>query len=114
MKKTKRTILTVVIALFLGAGAYFKYHISYIRIGRVFETKSEQLKLNSMGQNPLTYVFNIEPISEFYDIDGKKIGIEKILPGQRVKIKLLPRSYGSTIRVRNKEAIRWLKILGHD
>lgn len=104
----------ILLALLLGTGAYFTYNAKFIRTGTIVEIRKDAIVVRGSGQHDPDYVFPIEEKSRFYDRNGNEISLSELRVGDRVEIRLFPRSYGGrgiSVIVRKQKAIKWVKVL---
>lgn len=106
-----RSVIFIVLAVVFVASAYFTYNLKFIRTGTIVEIRKDAIVVRGLGKHEPDYVLPIEEKSRFYDKDGNEISLSELKVGDRVKVKLFPRSYGGIFLVRKQKTIRWLKVL---
>lgn len=106
-----RLITFIIFATVLGIGFYIIFNAKYIRTGTVVEVRKDAIVVQGEGAYEPDYVLPLDEKSRFYDSEGKEITLLELKAGDRVKVKLFPRSYGGIFLARKQKTIRWVKVL---
>jgi len=106
-----RKISFIVIAVLIGLGSFIMFNAKYIRIGTIVEIRNDAIVIQSNNADELPYVLPFDKKSRFYNAVGIDTAVSALKVGDRVKVKLFPRSYGGIIRVRKYKTVRWIKVL---
>lgn len=106
-----KKITFIALVVILGIGCFFIFNVKYIRIGIILDIRQNAIVLKGSGPYDPSYILPVEEKSRFYNSNGDEITLSKLKIGDRVKVKLFPRSYGGIFLVRQQKTIRWLKIL---
>jgi len=106
-----RAITIIVIVTVLGIGSYIIFNAKYIRTGTILDIRKDAIVLQGSGPHDPAYVLLLEEKSRFYNSKGHEIALSELKVGNRVQVKLFPRSYGRIFLVRQQKTIRWVKVL---
>lgn len=106
-----RLITFIILATVLGIGFFIIFNARYIRTGTIVEVRKDAIVVQGEGAYEPAYVLLIEKNSQFYNSEGKEITLSELRVGDRVKVKLFPRSYGGILLARKQKTIRWVKVL---
>jgi hypothetical protein len=107
LRITAFTVLVIVLCV----ASYITFNAKYIRTGTIVEIRKDAIVVQGGSPYEPAYVLPIEEKSRFYDLKGNETTLSGLKPGDRVKIKLFPRSYGGIFLVREQKTVRWVKVL---
>jgi len=111
MPGSTRYIVIIILASLLGIGAYFRYYVDLIRIGTIVEIRKDAILVQGAGPHDPAQVLYLGKKSRFHDSKDDETTLSALKVGDRVKVKLFPRSYGGIIHVRKYKTVRWVKVL---
>jgi hypothetical protein len=106
-----RIIAFTVLVIVLGLASYITFNAKYIRTRTIVEIRKDAIVVRGEPPYKPAYVLPLEEKSRFYDLKGNKTTLSSLKPGDRVKIKLFPRSYGRIFLVRKQRTVKWVKVL---
>ncbi|MFH1963828.1 MAG: hypothetical protein ABIJ30_13325 [bacterium] len=100
----------IILALALGIGSYFKYYVDLIRIGTIVEIRKDAIVVQGAGPHDPAYILYLAKNSRFYNSKGGEIILSEFKVGERVRVKLFPRSYRGILLARKQKVVRWVKV----
>lgn len=104
-------MLRAILAAVLGIGSYVIFNVKYIRTGTILDIRKDAIVLQGSGSQDPAYVLLLDEKSRFYNSKGLEIALSELKVGNRVQVKLFPRSHGRIFLARQQKIIRWVKVL---